>query len=362
MYIKNLKINNFRNISLIDSDFACGINIFCGRNGSGKTNLLEAIFVLCLGRSHRGTPELLLPQEGKDVYHIAGQIEKHSNVYEVTVAYKKGERKKITIDKNTVKIVDLYQTHCIVAVGPEDTQILSGPPLIRRSFLNLYLAQFSRNYLVWLSDYHRILAQKNACLKSDSDPSPFNDLLVPVGAEIMMARYAFIQKMHPAVSRYYADISDGGRFDMEYQPSVPLEGNSITKHEVEYSFRTALEQNQHREQIVKTAIVGPHRDDIMFRIGGLPARTHGSRGEWRTAAIALKLAVFHLLKAQCKTEPILLLDEVFTELDQQRTNGLIHALGDFGQLFLTTAVDPPDILKQDSCCYRIHNGAIQDIS
>jgi DNA replication and repair protein RecF len=362
MYVKSLKISDFRNLCLLEVSFSPSINILYGRNGSGKTNLLEAIFILCLGRSHRGTPESLLLQEGKDVYRITGQIEKDSDVYEVTVAYQKGERKKITVDKVPIKTTDLYQAHCIVAVGPEDTQLLSGPPLTRRSFLNLYLSQFSYKYLAQLSNYHRILAQKNACLKSDGDPSPFNDLLVPVGAEIMMARQAFIQKMLPVVSRYHADISDGSRFEIVYQPSVLLDDESLAKQDVERLLRTALERNQQREQVVKTALVGPHRDEILFRIGDHPARTHASQGEWRTAAIALKLAAFHLLKAQRKTEPILLLDEVFAELDEQRTNGLIRALGDFGQLFLTTAVDPPDILKQDSQCYRIHNGAIQDIS
>ncbi len=362
MYVKNLKVSNFRNLSSLEVSLSPGINILYGRNGSGKTNLLEAIFILCLGRSHRGTPESLLLQEGKDVYRIAGQIEQESEVHEIAVAYQKGERKKITVDKVPVKTADLYQAHCIVSVGPEDTQILSGPPLTRRSFLNLYLSQFSRQYLSHLSDYHRILAQKNACLKSDSDPSPFNDLLIPVGAEIMIARHALIRKMHPVVSRYYTDISDGGRFDIIYQPSVPLEDESMTKHGVECLLRTALERNQQREQVMQTALVGPHLDEILFRISGYAARTHGSQGEWRTAAIALKLAIFHLLKAQRKTEPILLLDEVFAELDNHRTEGLVHALGDFGQLFLTTAVEPPDILKQDSKCYRIHNGAIQDIS
>jgi DNA replication and repair protein RecF len=362
MYVNNLKISNFRNFVLLEVSFSPGINILYGRNGSGKTNLLEAIFILCLARSHRGTPESLLLQEGKDVYRIAGRIERQSGVREVTVAYQKGERKKITVDKVPVKIVDLYQAHCIVAVGPEDTQILSGPPLTRRSFLNLYLSQFSYKYLAQLSNYHRILAQKNACLKSDGDPSPFNDLLIPVGAEIMMARQAFIQKMLPVASRYYTDISDDGRFDMVYQPTVPLEDENMARQGVEHLLRTVLERNQQREQAVKTALFGPHRDEILFRIGNYPARTHASQGEWRTAAIALKLAAFHLLKAQRKTEPILLLDEVFAELDDHRTGGLVRSLGDFGQLFLTTAVDPPDVLKQDSQCYRIHEGAIEDIS
>ncbi len=360
MYVKSLKASNFRNLSQLEVNFSPGTNILYGYNGTGKTNLLEAIFVLCLGRSHRGALESVMLRGNGEVYRIEGCIEKEGVAHEVAVAYQRGGRKRITIDKARVTAAELYGSHCVVSAGPEDSGILSGPPSVRRSFLDMYLSQFSNKYLVYLLDYHKVLAQKNACLRLDDDPTPFNVLLVSVGAEVVRKRQAFIEEISSLAEHYYADISQGGNLSLVYQPSITLNQGKLNLDEINLAFQTALRQNEEREKITKTALVGPHRDDVLFRIGNYPARTHSSRGEWRTAAIALKLAVYRLLKAGRKTQPILLLDEIFAELDDQRTAGIMLALGDFGQLFLTTAGDPPEPLRQDSRCFRIHNGSVQD--
>lgn len=338
------------------------MNILYGRNGAGKTNLLEAIFVLCLGRSHRGAPESVMLRQEEEVYRVEGEIEESGTAYEVAVAYQRGGRKRITIDRIPIRTAELYENYCAVSVGPEDSEILSGSPSVRRNFLDVYLSQFSSEYLAHLADYHKTLAQKNACLKSDSDPAPFNILLVEIGAEVIKARSTFIGKVYLVAERYYDEISRGERLGVMYQPSVPVNRGTTDIAEISQRFQTALRQNEEREKVMKTALVGPHRDDILFQIGDYPARTHGSQGEWRTAAIALKLAVYHLLKAKRKTQPVLLLDEIFAELDDQRSAGLMQTLGDFGQLFLTTAVDPPKSLRHGNRCFRIHKGTIQDIN
>jgi len=362
MLVKNLKVSNFRNLSQREVSFSPATNILYGLNGEGKTNLLEAIFVLCLGRSHRGALESVMLRENEEVYRIEGSIEKEGVAHEVAVAYQKGGRKRITIDKVRVTAAELYGSHCVVSAGPEDSGILSGSPSIRRSFLDMYLSQFSNRYLVHLVDYYKVLAQKNACLRSDDDPTPFNVLLVDVGAKIVRERQAFIEEIRSLAEHLYADISQGGKLSLTYQPSIAPKQGKLKLDEINSAFQTALRQNEEREKITKTALVGPHRDDVLFRIGNYPARTHGSQGEWRTAAIALKLAVYRLLKAGRKTQPILLLDEIFAELDDERAAGLMRALGNFGQLFLTTAVSPPEYLQQDSRRFRIHNGAVHDMN
>jgi DNA replication and repair protein RecF len=360
MRIKRLKVSNFRNFSQLEVAFSAGANIFHGPNGSGKTNLLEAIFVLSLGRSHRGAQEAVLLKQGETVYRVSGVIG-NDEEHEVAVAYQRGARKKITIDQVPVKIAELYERHCVVTLGPEDSAIVSGSPSTRRNFLDLYLSQSSPDYLDRLITYHKALAQKNACLKSELDPAPFNELLLDSGAAIMKHRSAFLNELQPAAAGYYADISGGGRFTLVYRPSVPMTAEPATVEQLKHAFRESLQENEARERVMKISLVGPHRDDVHLRIDDYPARTHGSQGEWRTAAIALKLAVYNLLAARRKSPPVLLLDEVFAELDQHRTEQLVNAIGKLGQLFLTTAVEPPAPWRQDSRRFKIINGAIREV-
>jgi len=228
--------------------------------------------------------------------------------------------------------------------------------------MDLYLSQASPAYLDRLVTYHRVLTQKNACLRAEQDPAPFNELLIEHGAALMQFRHAFLQELQPLAARFYADIAGGAKFSLAYQPSVCFDARSVTMELLQQAFQRTLRQNEERERAVKSALVGPHRDDIYLQIDDYPARSHGSQGEWRTAVIALKLAVYHLLATKRGTQPVLLLDEVFAELDAQRTQGLVHAIGDFGQLFLTTAADPPASWRQDSRSFKIFKGAVQEIS
>lgn len=362
MHIESLTATNFRNLSHAEMEFSPGINILYGGNGAGKTNLLEAIFILCLGRSQRGAGDPIMLKESEEVYRIEGRITQEDVVHEVAVAYQKGGRKKIIIDQVTAKATELYENYCAVSLGPEDTEILSGSPSIRRNFLDIYLSQFSRSYLSHLVDYHKVLTQKNAGLRSGCDPTPFNVLLVNHGAEIIKARISFIEKLSHLAGRYYIEICRGGMLQLSYQPSVPLEHGQVDTDGIKQGFETALRRQEERERALKSSLIGPHRDEILFRIGDYPARTHGSQGEWRTAAIAIKLAVYQLLKDKRRMQPVLLLDEVFAELDQERSTALMRSFKEYGQLFVTTAVDPPESLRRSGRSFKIHQGTVRQIS
>ena len=362
MYIESLTVTNFRNLSRVEMEFAPSINILYGGNGTGKTNLLEAIFVLCLGRSQRGAGDPIMLKEGEEVYRIEGRITQGDVIHEVAVAYQKGGRKKITIDQVTAKATELYENYCAVSLGPEDAEILSGSPSIRRSFLDIYLSQFSRSYLGHLVDYHKVLTRKNACLKSDCDPAPFNVLLVNHGTEVVKARVDFTEKLAQAAGQHYAEICREARLHLRYQPSIPLECGQIDADGIKQCFEAALRRQEERERALKSSLIGPHRDEILIQIGGYPARTHGSQGEWRTAAIAIKLAVYQLLKDKRRMQPVLLLDEIFAELDQERSTALMRSFKDYGQLFVTTAVDPPESLRKSGKSFRIHQGTVRHIS
>jgi DNA replication and repair protein RecF len=362
MNIDRLSINGFRNLNELTAEFDPGINIFYGDNGTGKTNLLEAIFTLCLARSQRGAADAVMLGRDSEFFRLSGDAQLDNHQVQVAVAYQKGGRKKITIDSVPSKASELYERFSVVSSGPEDSDILSGPPSARRTFMDIYLSQMSPGYLSDLSDYQQALAQKNGALRNDMDPSPFDPLLVQFGVRVMTARLSFLDRLAPTVKDKYATVSAGEDLTMRYHPRVAAPDGETDTDSVRQAFENALVEARERERARQTAVMGPHRDEIEFSVAGLPARTHGSQGQWRTAAVCLKLAVFELLKEKRKVAPILLLDEIFAELDLSRSRALMETLAEAGQIFLTTAVEPPESIARQARRFKIVRGAIQDVN
>ncbi len=362
MHLESLAVTNFRNLSHVEVELSRGVNVLYGVNGAGKTNLLEAVFILCLGRSQRGAGDQIMLKQGEEVYRIEARIGRTTTIHQVAVAYQRCGRKKITIDQVPVRVNELYHNFCAVSLGPEDAQILSGSPSIRRNFLDVYLSQFSRFYLDHLIDYHKALTQKNACLRTEADPGPFNVLLAHHGAEVMKARGEFVERLDRVAAQHHSQICRAGSLRLSYESSIPLKKGQVEVDSLKQSFEAELERHREREQALKSSLVGPHRDEILFWIGDYPARTHGSQGEWRTAAIAVKLAVYELLRDKRRLQPVLLLDEIFAELDRERSRALMESFSDFGQLFVTTAAEPPESLRQSGRSFKVHQGTVQRVN
>jgi len=360
MRVRSLTATNFRNLTSVELSPGPGVNVLYGDNGSGKTNFLEAIFTLCLGRSQRGAPDNVLLNNNADFYRLEGEIEQGEEKVALAVAYQNRGRKKITADSVTIKTSELYDRTTLVAAGPEDSEILSGPPSARRLFLDLYLSQLSQTYLADLSDYQKALSQKNAALRREMDPSPFDPLLVVHGVRVIEERKNFLADISTRAAQFYGDIADGEQLQMRYQPKVAIDLDA-DRESITAAFENGLEKNAERERITQTSLLGPHRDEIEFLICDFPARSHGSQGQWRSAAISLKLAVYEILKQKRKTTPILLLDEIFAELDTRRTESLARKFVEAGQLFLTTAVEPPDALLSDTHRFRIADGEVVEV-
>jgi DNA replication and repair protein RecF len=361
MNVTSFSASHFRNFDTLTTEFSPGINIFYGDNGSGKTNLLEGIFVLCLGRSQRGAADSVLLQAGQDVYRLEGRVSRNSREHVLAVAYQRSGRRRLTLDDVPMKLSELYDQFCVVSAGPEDSEIISGPPSMRRLFLDIYLSQYSRRYLADLTDYQRALAQKNAALKSDMNPSPFEGILISTGARLMQARVKFIEGVRQLASASYQKIAAGEGLSLRYEPSVPCSPVDDDPGAIEQAFEIRIASVAERERAARTSLVGPHRDELAIEIKGMAARTYGSQGQWRSCAIALKLAVYDLLKEQRQTAPLLLLDEIFAELDGRRSQALLEAFGEYEQLFLTTAGEPPSKLAADGRRFRIGGGAIEEI-
>ena len=209
MHISTVKVAGFRNLESLEINTGEGINILYGANGSGKTNLMEAIFVLCLGRSQRGANDQVLLQKNADFYRLEGVVVDDDSQRPVTMAYQKGGKKKVTIDGVDSRLADLYENFTMVASGPEDSSIISGSPSNRRNFMDIYLSQMSIGYLNLLTDYNRILAQKNAALKQNVDFFSYNDLLLKTGSKIMLARIEFIGALNLLAGKYYDQVALG---------------------------------------------------------------------------------------------------------------------------------------------------------
>lgn len=360
MYLKSLKINGFRNLSYLELFPDKGINIFYGNNGSGKTNILEAVFMLCLGRSHRGVPDLVMIKEGEETLLLEGDVSHDNFTNKVGIGSQGRGRKKITIDRITVKQSELFDLHSIVSAGPDDSSIISGTPSLRRNFIDTYLSQISQEYIALLTDYQRCLSQKNAALKTEMDPSPFNAILIPLTASITKYRAAFLAQIAVKASKTYERISNGGNLIIKYESSAAPECDFENFNEIREAYKYRLLDYEQREKILKTALIGPHRDDISFYIDSFPCRTHSSQGELRTTAISLKVAVYDIIRIRKKVSPILLLDEIFAELDESRCEMLIGLFPDFGQIFLTTAVMPPSMLQKNAKSFYIRSGKVEN--
>ncbi len=357
MFAENLSITSFRNFDSCQLLFGNDVNVLYGKNGSGKTNILEAIFVLLLGRSPRGGGDMVMMKESANFYRIEGDINIDNKSHNFAIAYQKSGRKKITIDKVTSRTSDLFEKCAVVSAAPQDVELLAGPPTKRREFINIYLSQASAKYIADMSDYQKVLAQKNAFLKQEnnSGDTPYDDLLIKYGSIIMLARNNFLDTIGKTATMHYQKIAQGQTFKVNYKQSVKFDS---ADNNIENAFREKLTRYKEKEKVMQRALVGPHRDEVEFCIGNFPARTHGSQGELRTAAISLKLAVFDYLKKIRRETPILLLDEIFAELDENRKELLVELFGQFGQLFLTTASQIPQELLETSRAFKIENETI----
>jgi len=361
MIVKSIKLTSFRNFESGTAVFEPSANIFQGKNGAGKSNLLEAIFMLLLGKSTRGAKDGMLVKEGGDFYRIEGEVEAENDSNQVSIAYQIPGKRKVLVNKRLTKTSELFGKFCAVSAGPSDIEIFAGSPSIRRNFLNLHLSQMSPRYFNVLGDYHKAVEQKNAWLKQSrmKQSNPYNELIAKYGAIIMMERKKFLNLIWPGAENLYRKVSSGQSFMISYSPSVVIEDDSWTEEKIRTVILEKLRLNENRERLLQMAMIGPHRDEIEFTIEGYPARSHGSQGEMRTAAISLKLAIFEHLKNVRKEVPVLLMDEIFAELDETRRERLMEAFGQFGQLFLTTATEIPGLLTQGGKRFRIEDGSIR---
>lgn len=340
MKIKSLKLKNFRNYDLLNLEFDDSTNIFYGNNAQGKTNILEAVYISGTTKSHRGTKDKDLIQFGKDESHIEIIVDKDKIESRIDMHLKKNSPKGIAINRLPIrKASELFGIINIVFFSPEDLNIIKNGPSERRRFVDFELSQLDKIYLDNLSNYNRIINQRNHLLKDLKDIKNQEGLvqtldiwdiqLVNYGTKIIERRKNFIDEINEIISFIHKKLT-GGKEDLKliYEPS----NGKMTLEEV-------LKKNREKDIRTKSTSVGPHRDDICFMAGNLDIRRFGSQGQQRTAALSLKLSEIELVKKIIHDTPVLLLDDVLSELDKYRQNYLLESIHNIQTLITCTGVD-----------------------
>ena len=324
MVIKSLKLKNYRNYELLDMTFDSKTNILYGDNAQGKTNILEALYLSGTTKSHRGTKDRDLIQFGREESHLETIVEKKGMEFQIDMHLKKNSPKGIAINKIPIrKASELFGIVHFVFFSPEDLNIIKDGPAGRRRFIDLELSQIDKVYLSNLSNYNRIINQRNSLLKELYHQDHLMDTLdiwdmqlAEYGTKVIESRKQFIRQVNQIIADIHYRLTGGReRIELSYESSL----GSL-------SLEQALKKNRERDIRMKSTSVGPHRDDLCFLSGDLDIRKFGSQGQQRTAALSLKLSEIELVKEVIKDTPILLLDDVLSELDKHRQNYLLDSI------------------------------------
>ena len=352
MRLATLKLQNFRNHHHSWFEFGAGANVLLGDNGQGKTNVIEAISYLCLTKSFYASTDAIVLSFEQSMFEVEGTLLSDRGVESrVRVAYdSQVPRKANFINKrSTEPFSSVIGKFPVVVCSPEHAPITMGSPNERRRFTDLVISQSSESYFKILLEYRHVLKQRNKILfdgkvngsNGSAILEPWNEQLVTLGAMLTDRRKRFVQEFASFVRFAYGNLVEGQEDpSIEYLPAVPVEQAS-TEAELQDLIRRALGQKAMEERQVGTTLVGPHRDEYGCRINGLDLRKYASQGQHKTFLVALKLAEFFFLKERCNETPLLLLDDVFSELDEHRAEKLLNFVGNISQTFITsTALQP----------------------
>lgn len=337
MIIKSLELADFRNYETLDIHFDKGTNILYGDNAQGKTNILEAIYVSATTKSHKGSKDKEIIHFDKEEAHIRTYLEKENVEYKVDMHLRKNKSKGIAIDgKKIKKAADLMGLLNIVFFSPEDLAIIKNGPSERRRFADMELCQLDSFYLYNLNHYNKIINQRNKLLK-DMYFNPglketlniWDSQLVSYGSKIIERRYIFTEQLCEIINEIHNKLSGGKEhLIVKYEPDVSIE-----------NFEEKMRENQEKDIKSKMTSTGPHRDDFSFIVNDIDIRKYGSQGQQRTAALSLKLSEIELVKKITKDTPVLLLDDVLSELDSNRQNYLLNSIGNIQTIITCTGLD-----------------------
>ena len=337
MIIKSLELADYRNYEDLVIHFDRGTNILIGDNAQGKTNILEAIYVAATTKSHKGSKDSEMIRFDREEGHIRTILEKDGVSVRIDMHLRKNKSKGIAVDGNKLKkAADLLGLCNVVLFSPEDLSIIKDGPSERRRFVDMELCQLDSFYLYNLNNYNKIVNQRNKLLKDMIMNSSLQETLsiwdmqlVSFGSKMIERRILFVEQLNEIIYEIHKRLT-GGREEIKivYEPNVSIE-----------DFESRLKGSQMRDIKAKITSVGPHRDDFCFMVDGIDIRRYGSQGQQRTAALSLKLAEIELVKKITGDTPILLLDDVLSELDCKRQNQLLESIGEIQTIITCTGME-----------------------
>ncbi|MBO4395560.1 MAG: DNA replication/repair protein RecF [Eubacterium sp.] len=337
MRIKSLELKNFRNYDRESFVFNSGTNVLYGDNAQGKTNVLEALYLGCTTKSHKGSKDQDIIMRGMTDAHLRYVADRDGHETTVEFHLKKQGKKGIAIDRIPIKKSEELLGIChVVFFSPEDLGIIRDGPDSRRRFLNMELSQLNKIYLQYLTQYKKNLKQRNALLRQIQDNPSLKDTieiwnkgLVDNGIPLIRMREKFIHEINEIMEKKHEHLTGGReKVMMKYAPDVSAD-----------SFEEKLIINQDRDIIQKTTTTGPHRDDIIFLNGDEDIRKYGSQGQKRTTALSLKLAEIDIVESKIGDKPVLLLDDVLSELDRKRQNFLLEQIQGIQTIITCTGLE-----------------------
>ena len=357
MIIESIELQNYRNYDQLHMEFSPGTNILYGDNAQGKTNILEAVYVCCTTKSHRGSKDREMIRFQNDESHIKLTVRKRDVPYRIDMHLKKNKAKGVAINGIPIRRAsELFGIVNVVFFSPEDLNLIKNGPAERRKFIDLELCQLNKLYVHSLVSYNRVLLQRNKLLKEiffhpeyEETLDVWDMQLVQYGKEVIRFREEFIGQLNEIICEIHRKLSGGKEtLKIVYDPNSGAE-----------ELEAGLARSRSQDVKQKTTLVGPHRDDIGFYIDDIDIRKFGSQGQQRTAALSLKLAEIELVKKLVRDYPILLLDDVLSELDGERQNHLLSAIDHIQTMITCTGLE--DFVNnrfQMDKLFRVVNGTV----
>ena len=352
MKISKLSLVNFRNYSNISISLNKNMNIFVGDNAQGKTNILEGITILALTKSHRVgvNPNIIMFNKHKS--KISGVVKKDTSISKLEVEISE-DYKKLRVNKKEIKKVSDYISYLnVIVFTPDDLDIIKGSPNIRRNLLNIELSQLSKKYLIIYNEYNKLLKTRNEYLKmlfnnSLADKNYLDiitDKLIEKAVYIYQKRKEYIDFINLNIDKYYQDITKDSGVKIKYIPNIEIDNYEEDK--IIEVMRKKFKKNYLKELNYGMTIYGPHRDDFSFDYQGMDLKYYGSQGQQRLAIISFKLAEIPIFKELCNTTPVLLLDDIFSELDIKKRNSLLKIINNNDIQSIITTTDLKNINKR----------------
>ena len=370
MYIKNLVLKNFRNYNFAEIDFHKNLNIFVGDNGQGKTNILESIFLSAFGQSFRTRKDKDLINFESDGSYVKAEIEKENFDVEIEIKIKDDLKKEIKVNgNNLIKRSDLFGNFNVVVFSPEDLKLIKDGPSERRKFIDREISNLKKSYCNNLLEYHRILNQRNSLLKSSRNKKSLMDTieiwdqkLSKIGSKIIIDKNTFIKKLNYESNKLHLNFTENKEnINIKYLSNLKI--NEFEYDKIYKEFINRLQKNLKSDIEKGFTSVGPHRDDIEITINGREAKIFGSQGQQRTVALSIKLSQINIIYEEIGEYPVLLLDDVMSELDMKRQNDLIKSLINIQTII--TLTDTGSIMKnylRNSKIFSVEKGNIFSIN